>query len=396
MILDWFDLSLSLLEWILLATLFLAFLVQLFFYLHHYRGVVRKVNRIGKGKEVVGTAQPPVSIIICARNKAKSLENNLPAILEQDYPEFQVVVVNDASSDDTENILIRLEQKYTNLYHTFIPSRVQSVSAKKMAMNLGIKAAKYDTLLFTEADCLPVTNQWVSSMMRNFDSTCGLVLGYSSFKRLRGFLKLMIPFDTLMTALQFMGAAERGKPYKAFGSNMAYRKDLFFNNRGFASHLNLRAGEDDLFISEVATSKNTRIEISPESKICMNSPQAWRYWKELKMNHLSTFPYYKAGARFRTGMELASRFLFYGLFVTLLVIGIASFNIPMIAYAGVLFLIRYFLQLSVVNKAAKSFGEPRYYLSLPIFDILLPLFALWFSINQSFHKDSSYTWQVLH
>jgi len=393
MIFDWFQLSL--IEWIFVASLFFAFFLQLFFYLYYYRGVLKKSNRVRNGIATYETAQPPVSIIICARNQAFSLEQNLPLILEQDYPDFQVVVVNDASTDDTENVLVRLEQSHHNLYHTFVPIGVQSVSAKKMAMTIGIKAAKYDILLLTEANCIPISNQWISSIMRHFDAKCDIVFGYSSYKTVKGFLNSLVTYDTLFTALQFMGFAEIGRPYMGFGQNLAYRKDLFFKNRGFASHLNLKSGEDDLFVGEIANTTNTNIDVSPESKIMAYTSDIWDHWKEQKKDRLSTSSFYRAGTKFRSGMEIFSRFLFYVLSIGLLIIGILGQNIPMIVFSGVLFIIRYILQLEVLNKSAKCFDEHRFYLSIPLFDILLPMMNLWFRIVWIFHKDNSYTWRVL-
>lgn len=394
MILDWFQLSL--IEWILVGLLLWVFLVQLFFYLYYYRGVLRKSHNIQKGKVTYEAEKQPVTVIICARDQAASLEEHLPAILTQDYPEFQVVVVNDASSDETEDVLVRLEQSYPHLYHTFVPPGVQSVSARKMAISIGIKAAKYDILLFTDANCIPSGNQWISSMMRHFDAKCDIVLGYCSYIRNKGFLRRIAAYDTLFTALQFMGFSETGKPYMGLGCNLAYRKELFFKNRGFASHLNLKSGEDDLFIGEIANATNTSIDVTPESKVRTQTSDVWNHWREQKINHINTFSYYKAGTRFRTGSELFSRFLFYGVSIALLVLGIVELNIFLMVLSVVLFLIRYAVQLTVINKSAACFDERRHYLSLPLFDLILPLFNLSFWMHGLLHKDDSHTWRVLH
>jgi len=394
MILDWFQFSIV--EWILLGALLLVFLVQLFYYLHYYQGLFRKSNLIEKGLVTFETEKKPVTVIICARDHAASLAQNLPAILEQDYPEFQVVVVNDASSDDTDNVLVGLARKYPHLYHTFVPIDVQSVSSKKMAMTIGIKAAKYDVLLFTEPDCVPKSNQWISSMMRHFNEKCDIVLGFSAYQNVKGIFKHLISYDTLFTAMQFMGYSEIGKPYMGLGSNLAYRKELFFKNNGFASHLNLKSGDDDLFIGEVANATNTSIEVSPDAKILINSSSIWKQWKDQRINHISTFSYNRPGTRFRTASEMLSRFVFYGLTIILLIIGIIQLNIPMMAYAVLLFLIRYYVQIGVMNRSAKCFDEMRYYFSIPLFDILIPLLNFRFWIYLLFHKENSYTWRVLH
>jgi len=394
MISDW--LVLSLVEWVLLALLLLVFLIQLFYYLFYYRGVLRQSRGVASGKLKAETEQPPVTIILCARDQAHHLESNLTKILEQDYPEFQVVVVNDASCDETENLLLGLEKKYSNLYHTFVPEGVQSVSAKKMAMTIGIKAAKYDLLLFTEPNCVPNSSLWIASMMSHFDANCGIVLGYSSYSKITGFLKYLISYDTLFTALQFMGFAAVGKSYMGLGRNMAYRKDLFFNNRGFASHLYLHSGEDDLFIGEVANKNNTRIEVSPDSFVNTIPTSVWWHWKAQKINHIATSSYYKIGTKLRTATELVSRYLFYTLTVTLFIIGIVKLNSVLLSLAGVLFIVRYGVQLLIINRSAKCLNETRYYFSIPVFDILLPIINVWFRITKMFHKENTFTWQVLH
>jgi len=394
MILDWFQLSM--IDFILIGILLSVFIIQLFFYLYYYSGVIRKSRRIQKESVVIESEKPPVTIIICARDQAKNLAENLPSIFNQDYPEFQVVVVNDASTDDTENVLVGLEQRYPNLYHTFVPQGVQSVSAKKMAMTLGIKAAKYDLLLFTEANCVPEGKNWITSMMGHFDDKCGIVLGFSSYSGLEGILKYLISYDTLFTTLQFMGFAEAGKPYMGLGRNLAYRKDLFFKNRGFANHLYLNSGDDDLFIGEVANASNTHIEITPESKVRTTTDFIWSHWKEQKTNHIATSAYYKAGTKFRTGTEAISRFLFYASFVALFIFGLIEGNFVPVILSSTFFILRYMVQLFVLNKSAKCLEEPRLYLSIPFFDLLLPCLFLCFRVGRIFHKENNYTWQVLH
>lgn len=394
MILEWFQLSL--LEWILVAVLLLVFLIQLFFYIHYYYGIFRKSKRVRDGKVEFETTQQPVSIVICARDQAENLIKNLPAFFEQDYPEFQIVVVNDASTDDTENVLIRLEKDHPNYYHTFVPQGIQSVSAKKMAMTIGIKAAKYDIVLFTEAYCVPKSNKWISSIVRHFDENCGVVLGFSSYIGMKGILKQLISYDTLFTALQFMGFSEAGKPFMGFGRSLAYRKELFFNNRGFASHLYLNSGDDDLFIGEIANKSNTQIEVSPESKVFTKVHNVWNHWKNQKKNQLTTAQYYKVGTKIRIKLELFSRVLFYVLFLALLIIGLIELNPALLAFTCIFFIIRYSVQLLVINKSARMLDESRHYFSIPFFDLLLLVISFWFKIEKHFRKENTYTWKILH
>jgi len=381
---------------ILVLTIIIVWIIQLLFYFYNYLGIIRRSVSISKGKSSLSSNQPPVTVIICAHDKAKELEKNLPAIFGQKYPEFQVVVVNDASSDDTEDLLMRMEQAYSNLYHTFVPKGVQNVSAKKMSMTIGIKAAKYDYLLMTEPDCVPESDEWIASMMSQFDEKCGLVLGYSSFSESKGFLNKIVVFDSLFSAIQFMGFAALGKAYMGLSTNMAYKKELFFKNKGFASHLYLNSGEDDLFIEEISSSDNTRIAVSPESKVIVHKDHLWGFWKQQRLNHFSTSSCYRLGTKFRLTIEMSSRCLFYASFLLLIVYGIFANNYIMLVLSGGLFLLRYLMQLIVVNKSARQLREEQFYITLPLFDIILPVVKFFLWIIHLFEKENDYTRRYLH
>jgi len=160
--------SFSLIELIAFGILSIAFLYQLYFYIRYMNGVLRLRSNITKNKIPFLTEQPPVSVIICAKDEADNLRRYLPFILQQDYPDFEVIVVNDGSTDETETLLNNLCVEYQNLRTTFVPVGARNLSTKKLGLTLGIKAAKNDLLLFTDADCMPEDNMWVSRMTRNF------------------------------------------------------------------------------------------------------------------------------------------------------------------------------------------------------------------------------------
>jgi len=382
-------------EWVLVLTMLAVWIIQLWFYIFYFRGIIRQSIRIKQGKDSLSTTQPPVTVIICARDQAGNLEKNLPSILCQDYPEFQVVVVNDASSDDTEDVLIRFEQTNSNLYHTFIPHGVQNVSARKMAVTIGVKAAKYEYLLFSDPDCVPENNKWIACMMSQFVGKCGLVFGYSTFTDTKGFFTKMALFDTLFSAIQFMGFAFSGKAYMGFSTNLAYKKELFFRNKGFASHLYLNSGEDDLFVEEISNKDNTRIAVSPDSKIVVNKENVWEFWKQQRINHFSTFAYYNIGTKLRLASEITSRCLFYLSLPVLAIYGIIVQNSFFILFPLGLFLLRYIVQLIIINKSGKQLKEEKYYFSLALFDILLPYVKFFLWLNHLFQRNNDFTRKVL-
>ena len=192
----------------------------------------------------------PVSVIICAKNEEANLRENLPLIMEQDYPEFEVLVVNDASTDGTEELLRDMKLRYPHLNTTSIVENVHIRQGKKLALTIGIKGATYDWVVLTDADCKPAGRKWLHTMQSNFSRDCHIVLGIGKYDRKKGLLNILIRFDTLYTALQYTGFAMAGHPYMGVGRNLAYRKSLFFNNKGFASHYELESGDDDLFIND--------------------------------------------------------------------------------------------------------------------------------------------------
>ncbi|MDR0873077.1 MAG: glycosyltransferase [Prevotellaceae bacterium] len=350
-----------------------AFAVQLFYYLHYYRKVLAQSRKIRKGKHTFSDKQPPVSVIVCAKNESDNLREFLPSVLTQDYPNYQVVVVNDGSSDESKEILALFAQDYPHLYHTYLPEDAKFISTKKMSLTVGIKAAKYDIILLTDADCQPAGKDWITNIVRNFDEKTDVVLSYGAYFNKKNFLSRLISYDTFTIALQYMGFALAGKPYMGVGRNLAYRKHLFFDNKGFASHLHLQSGDDDLFIKEVATKRNTRVETSPESITFSVPKSTFKKWRIQKSRHLTTAPYYRFGTRLRIGLEIGSRFLFYAAIIALF----AMQNLWLAIFAGGIYILRALTQLLVINRTARRMNERRFYLTALLFDILLPLVTLW-------------------
>jgi len=233
----------SMAELILLSVAGVFLIIQYIYYLGiynriHMRNITDRKNELHFTKEL-----PPLSVVICARNESENLRRFLPAILEQDYPQFEVIVINDGSTDESEAVLSAFEEKYQHLYHSFTPDSARYISRKKLALTLGIKASKYDWLVFTEANCQPASNQWLRLMARNFTPHTQIVLGYSGYERGKGWLHKRISFNTLFTSLRYLGFALAGKPYMGLGRNLAYRKELFFKQKGYSTHLNLQRGE---------------------------------------------------------------------------------------------------------------------------------------------------------
>src|ERR1043166_9402215 len=223
--------------------------------LYYYFGVFSKFA-FYKAKGQIEPEPQPVSVIIAARNEYHNLEKNLKSILEQAYPEFEVIVVNDCSWDDSQKLLEYYQEVYPHLNICKLVEQEKYPTNKKFALTIGIKAAKYDYLAFTDADCVPESSQWLRLMQSQFTPSKEIVLAYSPYKKQPGFLNLFIRFEASFTALSYFSAALAGNAFMGVGRNLAYTKDLFFRNKGFASHQHILSGDDDLFVNENANKNN--------------------------------------------------------------------------------------------------------------------------------------------
>lgn len=372
----------------------LAVIVQLFYYLYYYTGIWSMAAKIRKGGNAYSRQRPPVSVIICAKNESENLERFLPSILEQEYPEFEVVVVNDGSTDESSNLLERLQLKYKNLYQTFLPMDAKYHSRKKMCLTVGIKAARFEHLLFTEADCQPNSKYWISNMVQNFTSKTEIVLGYGSYKEKGGFFNGMLNFDNLFNTMQFMGFARKGKTYMGTSRNLAYKKDLFFKNKSFATHLDLTLGDDDLHIQEIATPENVQIEFFDKGSITSFREHTYKTFFMEKEMRMYTGLRYKASTKCRIRTELATRFLSYALALALVPYFLFNSQFILAGITAGLFLLRAITQLVVINKTCRCLHEKKFFFTLPIFDILLPLITIYFYTTRSFTKPKVAQWGV--
>ena len=373
MAIDIYGFGFTVYELAALGVLLITFIYQLYFYIRYMNGVIR-MNKLIK-RNVVGfqTEKPPVSVIICAKDEAENLQQYLPFVLNQDYPEFEVIVVNDGSTDDTEILLRELKKDHPNLKSTFVPVGATNLSTKKLALTLGIKAATHEWILLTDADCMPEGKDWISRMARNFQPGIEIVLGFGAYKQKKTMLSRLISYDTLFNGLQYMGMALSGKPYMGVGRNMAYRKEMFFRQKGFATTLHLRSGDDDLLINRTATPFNTKVEVASDSITWSEPNRNFRDWFYQKERHLSVSTYYTPQSRFRLSVEPVYRALFYLSFIASVVLG----NLITLAAALLLFVVRLLVQLITINKGAKHFGLRKHVLTLPLFDIYLPLLNLY-------------------
>lgn len=377
---DWFSLDVPWVFLMLGGVFAFVWLIQIFFYLFFYL-------RVAAMKKASATENfPPLSIIICARNEEENLRKFLPSIVSQDYPEYEIVVVNDCSEDETGEVLKQFAAEYPHLRFTTIQQDDKFTHGKKLALTIGIKSAKYEHILLTDADCQTVSPSWARTMAASFDPGKEIVLGYGGFIRDKGWLNTIIRFDGLFIAMQYLGFASARIPYMGVGRNMAYVKSLFFKHKGFASHARLSSGDDDLFIREAATKNNVVCQISPNAITRTPAKKSFSLWMLQKKRHRTTFPRYKFVHRFLLSLEPLTRALFYFSFPFLLIFDYFFFP------ALILFGIRLIVQLVAFRFATVRLQEKDLLLYSPLLDILFVFIGSILIISAKTRRRS-YPWR---
>jgi len=326
-----------------------------------------------KSKPKSSTQTHPVSVVICARDEAANLANYLTGTLVQDYPTtHEVIVVNDNSYDDSKYVLEELQKSYKQLHVIELTQEAKMIPGKKFPLAVGIKSAKNEIVLLTDADCVPASEHWIDSMQSVYNDETEIVLGYSPYHKQPGFLNKLVRWETFLTALQYLSYALAGIPYMGIGRNLSYKKVIFFRHKGFSSHNNIPGGDDDLFINMAATKKNTRINIDKNSFTLSKPVQTWKQWINQKKRHYTTGKYYKKSHKFLLGLFSLTHFLFYPAMVTTCIF----YNWQ---YALIVFGARFLFQLIVYVKTLNKLNEKDLIPLILFFDIWMFFYYLIFA-----------------
>lgn len=379
-----------------MGALLLLFFAQVYWYARYLCAPARKMRRdkkchITNDQCQITNDAPGVSVIIAAHNEGFNLSHYLPVLLTQDYPTYEVIIVDDGSEDNTREVVERYMTRDPRVHMTFVPYGARVRSTKKLALTLAAKAAQYDYLLLTDADCCPESNRWISEMMEGFlapERECrtskDIVLGFGAYFYEKGHINRLVRYDTLFNGLHYLGAALCGHPYMGVGRNLAYRKSLFFGSGGFTHLMDNKAGDDDLFVNHTATRDNTAVELRREAFTWSIAKSTFKEWWQQKRRHLSVSPAYRNATKWRLGFEPLTRGLFYAMTIGIVAYQLSINNyqlsIPLLAAVG-LFLIRWIMQTAMLNVSARRMGLHTFNMfSVLWFDIALPLVSLYMLI----------------
>ncbi len=368
---------------VLLALFLIMAIIQAWYWLQYYR---RSAYARPNAAPVTGKL-PPLSVVICARNEAENLGKFLPAVLEQDYPSFEVVVVNDCSEDNSFDILGAMMKRYPHLKVSTIQKDPGFAHTKKLAMLIGIKAAKNDLLVFTDADCQPVSKLWLREVASAAAGKAELIIGYGGYIPEKSILNSYIRYETMFTAMQYFGMAMAGVPYMGVGRNLAYRRSYFFDRGGFGPHNHIMSGDDDLFVNRNATAANCSLMHSHDSFTRSVAHDNIGAWAKQKRRHFSAAAYYRKNDKVRLALEPLSRVAYYGLLATLLIM--------LVFWPVVLFIAlgRLIMRAVILRKATRTFNEERLWFFSLFFDIFAPFVSAFLYLTSRRKGKGRETWK---
>lgn len=342
--------------------------IQLFYYLFFF---LRLAYYKQKPRNIFQTQ--PVSVIICARDEAANLAKYLPGALVQSYrTTHEVIVVNDNSLDESKYLLEEFQKSFKQLQIVELKQEARFIPGKKYPLSIGIKSAKYEIILLTDADCVPASEFWIQKMQEIFTDGIEIVLGYGPLHKKKGFFNKIVRWETFHTALQYLSYAESGMTYMGVGRNLGYKKEVFFRHKGFSAHNNIPGGDDDLFINKASTKKNTAIVIDKDTFTLSEPSTSWKQWFRQKNRHYTTSKYYRGIHKFLLGLYAFSLFLFYPLFIA------SIFLFDWRIVLGV-FGIRLIVQAIVIFKTTEKLDEKDLFPWFVFFDVWMFFYYLIFA-----------------
>ena len=361
---------------------FLFLISTVYILLHHIRIAHIFRSHVKKNNQVENHLIP-VSVVICARNESSTLSKNLKFILNQNYPKFEIIVVDDCSEDSTVDTIQRYQKEYSNLKLVSIKTKVSN--SKRNALKKGVLASEYDTILLTDADCKPSSKEWIKSMTEQVSSTTFCVLGFSPYFKFPGFLNHIIQFETFQTASLYMSRAIIQKAYMSVGRNVMYSKSLFLESEDFENEKHLTSGDDDLLIQNIKDKKQIDVNLDPKSFVFSQPKTDFKSWWNQKLRHYSTATQYKTSSQFFLGTFHLFHALFWLCLICLLFSQFRAFALLMV---GITFIIKsiFIYSNSRIFKISKSIIW-----LWPILEVSLIILQLGLGLHGTFKKQNS--WQ---
>lgn len=326
-----------------------------------------------------------LSVIITVHDQADELEKHLPVILTQDYaPGYEVIIVDESSTDATEDVLNRMKHNSKNLYITFIPESSHYLSRRKLALTLGVKAAKSEWLVFTDADCQPESDQWLKSIAQQCNDNTDMVLGYTRYEDLA---PLYWRFERLANQWKLLRKAVKGIAYRYNGNNLAIRKSVFMKHNGFLKNLKYLRGEYDFMVNEYALPSRTAVATEPEARMTQDTPSK-RAWTNTHLYYLETQRHLRGAKKYRLQMSLISALLHINYLAQIAAIAVSAMSSMWIVtgVASFCLILTFAMRALTAHKAFKATDEKISSFCIPFMEIRAAWQYMYFKLRY-IHAD---------
>jgi glycosyltransferase involved in cell wall biosynthesis len=350
-------------------------LLQLIYYVFVYG----KVSRYRLPEENYNF--PPVSVVLVTKDEQENLKERLPVILEQQYPDFEVVIVNNASSDETEFVLKVFQKIYPQLKVVNLYSEAPNkFLGKKYPLSIGIKSAKNDCVLLTNVNCVPNSLFWIMNMVRGLSQTRNTIIGFNFYEREKTLFNSLVQYDTIINAINYGGMALLGNPYKATGDNIIISREEFFNSGSFLSLYNVACGDMELYVNRITKGKKTSVILNEEAYIKTETPQSFSLWCRYKKRNIKTAYYYKFLDKLLVAIPSWTTLFFYATFVTLFLL---NFPWQWILTGCIL---KFAIQIIFFQNASKVLMKNNLCIFAPLFEIFFLVFNTIMGISVLFSR----------
>lgn len=361
--------------------------IQLFYYLFFFT----RLAFYSKGANY-GNTRPGVTILVCALNELENLKQLLPLLDIQEYPEFEVILLDDRSDDESEQFIRDNIGKWKHIRYIRINDEFAHITPKKYALTVGMKQAKFPIMLMTDADCRPVSTHWITAMTSKVSENKDIVLGFSPYIKQKGLLNWFIRCETFYAAVQYLSFALAGFTYMGVGRNILYKKSVFFANKGFYRHKHVYGGDDDIFLNEVSTAFNTTISIEEDSFIYSEPKTSWKAWYRQKQRHLAVSQYYKMRNKILLGLLSGAHIAVWITGIAVLIAGILTGNLFFIEILVAAFGLRWLIQWLILNFINNKLNKTMESASLLLMDFALFMYYLIFGFLTLINRKPRKSW----
>ena len=361
--------------------------VQLCYYLFFFT----RLAFYGKGANY-DNELPGVTVLVCAWNERENLTELLPLLDAQDYPEFEVILMDDRSDDGSDEFIRNNIFQWKHIRYIRINDQFDHITPKKYALSVGMKHAKFPVALMTDADCRPVSNHWIMSMTSRVSDEKDIVIGFSPYKKQPGLLNWFIRCETFYSAVQYLSFSLAGVTYMGVGRNILYKRALFFANKGFYRHKNIYGGDDDIFLNEASTSSNTAISIEEDSFVYSIPKTTWKSWLRQKQRHMSVSQFYRMRNKVLLGLLSGAHIAVWMFGILVLLVGLFTRNLFVLQGLAIVFTLRWAIQWFLLSAINRKLHETVEWFSFLLMDFALFIYYLVFGFLTVIKRKPRKSW----